>query len=187
MKKIVFLSIISIFLISGCSGTSAMETMNCEYQSTSGNVITRINYDIDHQEDNIKKARITYEYNTIMPDSAVDGVGTGTDGTTSDTQIDEDGIIDGIVGETLEDIIKDMSNMILDVAGIKDRHNYIQNNYGNIPGFNVGTTEDGDSNYKVTYVIDYDAISDTDLTSFGLSRDLNSLRNNYVNQGYTCK
>lgn len=187
MKKIVFLSIISIFLISGCSGTSAMETMNCEYQSTSGSVITRVSYNIDHEEDTIKKARITYEYNTIMPDSEVDGVGTGTDGTTNDTHIDEDGLVDGIIGETIEDIIKGMSNMILDITGIKDRHNYIQSNYGNIPGFSVGTTDYDDNNYKVTYVIDYDAISDTDLNSFGLSRDITSLRNNYVNQGYTCK
>ena len=93
-----------------------------------------------NEEDTIKKARITYEYNTIMPDSEVDGVGTGTDGTTNDTHIDEDGLVDGIIGETIEDIIKGMSNMILDITGIKDRHNYIQSNYGNIPGFSVGTT-----------------------------------------------
>ena len=39
----------------------------------------------------------------------------------------------------------------------------------------------------VTYVIDYDTISDNDLARFNLSRDLDTMRDNYVNQGFTCK
>ena len=48
-------------------------------------------------------------------------------------------------------------------------------------------TNDVDNNYKVTYVIDYDTISDTDLATFNFSRDLETMRNNYVSQGFTCK
>jgi hypothetical protein len=59
--------------------------------------------------------------------------------------------------------------------------------YSNTTGFSVQNTNDVDNNYKVTYVIDYDTISDNDLASFNLSKNLDDMRNNYVNQGFTCK
>ena len=41
--------------------------------------------------------------------------------------------------------------------------------------------------YTVTYVIDYDMISDNDLATLNLSRDIDTLRSNYTNQGFSCK
>jgi len=187
MKKIISLSLLSIMLLTGCDLT-ATDTLTCDYQNTAGNLTTNISYSIDHEEDEIKKVRITYDYNqTAGPNQHTDGVGTGTDGTTNDNQADEDGIIDGVVGETLNDFIGGMTDVILDVAGLKDRHVNVQNTYNNINGFSVGNTTDVNDNYKVTYVVDYDQITDNDLARLNLSRDLTTLRNSYVSQGFTCR
>ena len=62
----------------------------------------------------------------------------------------------------------------------------VQEQYGNIKGFSVQNTTDTDNNYRVTYVIDFDTISDTDLANFNLSRNIDTLRDNYTTQGYTC-
>lgn len=187
MKKIISLSLLSIMLLTGCS-LSATETLSCDIQNTTGNLTTKVNYSIDHEEDEIKKVRITYDYKqTNANNDHTDGVGTGTDGTTNDTETDEDGIVDGVIGETLNDIIGGMSDVILDVAGLKDRHVTVQTTYNGMNGFSVGNTTDVNDNYKVTYVIDYDQITDNDLARLNLSRDLTTLRNVYVSQGFTCR
>ena len=209
MKKIFILSFASILLLTGCGAT---ETLSCTYKNTNNNVTTKVSYDIDHEQDEIKKVRITYDYdfdnddmnnnNTNNNDTngnnngtndntnnnnEIDGVGTGTDGTTNDTQQDDDGIVDGIVGSAIDTIVGGVTGIILDSAGIRDRHATVQNTYGNITGFSVQNTNDVGNNYKVTYVIDYDTISNDDLARFNLSRDLDTMRDNYVNQGFTCK
>lgn len=216
MKKLFILSFASILLLTGCGAT---ETLSCTYKNTANNVTTKVSYDIDHEQDEIKKVRITYDYdfdnnngnmnnnntnnngtnannndvtngtvnNNTNNNNEIDGVGTGTDGTTNDTQQDDDGIIDGIVGSAIDTIVGGVTGIILDSAGIRDRHATVQNTYGNITGFSVQNTNDVDNNYKVTYVIDYDTISDDDLARFNLSRDLDTMRDNYVNQGFTCK
>ena len=214
MKKLFILSFASVLLLTGCGAT---ETLSCSYKNNATNGTTRVTYDIDHENDEIKKVRITYNYdfdnNTTNNDvnnnnmtngnndvngnnatnnnngnnNQIDGVGTGTDGTTNDTQIDDDGIIDGVVGSAIDTIVGGVTGIILDSAGLRDRHATVQNTYGNIAGFSVQNTNDVDNNYRVTYVIDYDTISDDDLARFNLSRDLDSMRNNYVNQGFTCK
>ena len=246
MKKLFILSFASILLLTGCGAT---ETLSCTYQTDATNGTTKIKYDIDHQEDEVKKVRITYNYdfnnnatnnntdnnntgnnnvrivdenntgnNNANNDSdisgmidenttnsnnntrnnennntnngntnQIDGVGTGTDGTTNDTQIDDDGIVDGIVGSAIDTIIGGVTGIILDSAGLRDRHANVQNTYGNVTGFSVQNTNDTNNNYTVTYVIDYDTISDNDLSSFNLSRDFEDLRDSYVNQGFTCK
>ena len=186
MKKIVCLSLIGILALTGCS-FSKMETLTCDYENTIGNVTTKIDYAIDHEKDEIKKIRITYDYTNNDNIPVQDGIGTGTDGTTNDTQPDNDGIIDGVVGETLNDLIRGMSDVILDVSGLKDRHMTIQNNYNGINGFSVQNVTDIDNHYKVTYIIDYDNITETDLTRLNLSRNLNAQRDNYTSQGFTCK
>ena len=43
------------------------------------------------------------------------------------------------------------------------------------------------NNYKVTYVVDFDEISNDDLTKFNLDRDFTTLKTSYINQGFTCK
>ena len=80
-----------------------------------------------------------------------------------------------------------VTSIILDSAGLRDRHANVQNTYGNVNGFSVQNTSDTNNKYSVTYVIDYDTISDNDLNTFNLSRDLDELRTRYVNQGFTCK
>ena len=131
-----------------------------------------------------------YKYNqlnTIDENQDMDGVGTGTDGTTNDTQLDNDGIIDGVVGSTLDSIINGVTDVILDISGIRDRHTNIQNTYANTPGFSVQNVNDVDNTYTVSYVIDYDTITDNDLAGLNLSRNIDVLRSNYTTQGFTCK
>lgn len=201
MKKKFTSIIFSIFLLTGC-GAGATKTMNCSYEATTGNITTSIVYNVDHEEDEIKKIRVTYDYyqngdtNNINDDDAneidntgdnMDGIGTGTDGTTNDTQIDNDGIIDGIVGSTIDKIINGVTDTILDISGIRDRHTNIQNMYGNMNGFSVQNTNDTNpNNYHVTYIIDYDNMNDADLNTLNLSRDINTLKSIYTNQGFTC-
>lgn len=187
MKKIITMSLLSIMLLTGCDLT-ATDTLTCDYKNTNGALTTNISYSIDHNNDDIKKVRITYNYNqTNDANTHRDGVGTGTDGTTNDNLPDNDGIVDGVVGDTLNDLIGGMTDIILDVAGLRDRHANVQNTYNNMNGFSVGNTTDVDNNYKVTYVVDYDQISDADLARLNLSRDLPALRSNYVSQGFTCR
>ena len=194
MKKLLVLAVALTLTLTGC-GAGATETMSCTYQNVSGNLTTKITYSIDHMDNEVKKMRVTYDYHTDVIDDTdgdgrndIDGVGTGTDGTTNDTQIDDDGIVDGIVGSAIDSVINGVTGVILDVSGLRDRHTTVQNTYGNINGFSVQNTNDiADNNYHVTYVIDYDTISDADLGTLNLSRDIDSLRNNYVSQGFTCK
>lgn len=192
MKKILILSLVGLFMLTGC-GAGASKTMSCTYKNTTGDITTNMKYDIDYEDKEVKKVRITYDY---MQDTRVDsdndgkkdtpGVGTGTDGTTNDSQQNKDGIIDGVVGNAIDQIVGGVTDTILDIAGLKDRHANVQNRYGNIQGFSVQNTSETNNNYKVTYVIDYDTISDNDLKTLNLSRDINTLKDYYTSQGYTC-
>ena len=192
MKKFIILSLGIIFILTGC-GAGATNTMSCTYKNTAGNITTNMKYDVDYQDKDVKKVRITYDYkqdNTKDTDNDgkkdSPGVGTGTDGTTNDTQDNKDGIVDGVIGNVIDKIVGGVTDTILDIAGLKSRHQTVQEQYGNIKGFSVQNTTDTDNNYRVTYVIDFDTISDTDLASFNLSRNIDTLRDNYTTQGYTC-
>ena len=192
MKKFIILSLGIIFILTGC-GVGATNTMSCTYKNTAGNITTNMKYDVDYQDKEVKKVRITYDYmqdNTKDTDNDgkkdIPGVSTGTDGTTNDTQNNKDGIVDGVVGNVIDKIVGGVTDTILDIAGLKSRHQTVQNQYANIKGFSVQNTTDTDNNYRVTYVIDFDTISDTDLANFNLSRNIDTLRDNYTTQGYTC-
>ena len=185
MKKYIYLTILSIFMLTGC-GAGATKTTSCFYKTTSGNVTTKITYNIDHMDDVVKKVKISYDYH-MNDDTPMDGVGTGTDGTTNDTIDDRDGIIDGVVGSAIDSVINGVTSTILDIAGLRDRHLDAQNRFGNINGFSVQNTSDQtDNDYHVTYIVDYDMISDTDLATLNLTRDINSLKRNYTAQGFSC-
>lgn len=217
MKKLLSLAILGIFMLTGC-GAGATETMSCTYNTNANGLTTKIMYSVDHENNDVKKVRVTYTYdmdnneNTTTNNNTgtnttggnnttgttgntdgtnngnIDGVGTGTDGTTNDNLDNNDGIIDGVVGSAIDSIINGVTDTILDVSGLRDRHTNVQNTYGNMNGFSVQNTNDNTNNhYTVTYVIDYDAISDTDLGTLNLSRDFNTLRSNYISQGFTCK
>ena len=193
MKKILILSTILVFTLTGC-GAGVSKTMSCTYDTVSNDLTTKMTYDIDYEGTEVKKLRITYDYHQdIFNDTDgdgrndIDGVGTGTDGTTNDTQSDNDGIIDGVVGSAIDGVITGVTDVILDISGIRDRHANVQSTYGNIQGFSVQNTNDAtDNDYKVTYIIDYDTISDNDLLTLNLSRDVNTLRDIYQSQGFTC-
>ena len=193
MKKVLFLSSILVLILTGC-GAGATKTMSCTYETKNNGITTKRSYDVDYEDNDVKKVRISYNYHQdVINDTDGDGkddvpgVGTGTDGTTNDTQVDNDGIIDGVVGSAIDSIIGGVTDTILDIAGLRDRHANVLNTYGNIPGFSVQNTMDNtDNDYMVTYVIDYDTISDNDLITLNLSRDINTLRDNYMAQGFTC-
>lgn len=203
MKKLLISISVLVLMLTGCDATT-MDTLSCTYQNQSSLVSATTKYSIDYQGNDVKKVRITYEYrnndninndingtNDITDNENVnnqmDGVGTGTDGTTNDTQIDNDGIVDGVVGSAIDSVINGISDVILDVSGIRDRHMTVQNTYNNIVGFSTQNVTDEDNNYKVTYVIDFDSISDTDLQSLNLSRDFDTLKSTYLSQGFTCE
>jgi len=201
MKKLITLVAICIFMLTGC-GAGATKTMSCTYRNDGSYLTTKMTYNIDYQGTEVKKLRVTYDYhqndmnNTTNGDTSndttingenTDGVGTGTDGTTNDNFPDNDGVIDGIVGSAIDSIINSVTDSILDIAGLRDRHANVQNTYGNITGFSVQNTNDTtDNDYRVTYVIDYDSISDADLATLNLSRDIDTLRSSYTTQGFTC-
>lgn len=263
MKKIIILSFASILMLTGCGAT---DTLSCSFENNANNGTTAVTYDIDHEGNEVKKVRITYDYdfnngnndgndlaaynqddntdNITTNDTTnannnannandtrnidgnntngnvndatngnndtntnndnittyntdgntnndtnnqIDGVGTGTDGTTNDSNVDNDGVVDGIVGSAIDVIVGGVTGIILDSAGLRDRHATVQNTYGNVNGFSVQNTTDTDDNYMVTYVIDFDTISDDDLANLNFSRDLDAMRDTYVNQGFTCK
>ena len=62
----------------------------------------------------------------------------------------------------------------------------IQDQYANTNGFSYQNTTDVDNNYSVTYVIDFDNMTDNDINGMTFDRDLSTLRNMYTNQGFTC-
>ena len=181
MKK-ALLIIAVIAVLSGCGTT---EKLTCTTSNTVGNLTSNTTYMIEYQGNDVKMLTVTYDYS----DDHVDGVGTGTDGTTNDdeTDTDDDGIVDGVVGEALDDVVTGVTNGILDIAGIRTRHNTRFGTYANTEGFTTTIDTDNDTDYKVTYVYDLGKLSDRDVTTFGISRDLNTLKRGYTDRGLTCK
>ena len=181
MKK-ALLIIAVIAVLSGCGTT---ESLTCTTSNTVGGLTSNTTYMIEYQGNDVKMLTVTYDYR----DDHIDGVGTGTDGTTEDedTDMEDDGIVDGIVGEALDDVVSGVTNGILDIAGIKTRHNARFGTYTNTEGFTTMIDSDNDTDYKVTYTYDLNKLSDNDITTFGISRDLNTLRSGYTDRGMTCK
>ena len=170
----------------GCGKDESDMSLNCYYQNTFNNIMTKTTYNIDYRDNFIKKIRITYTYR--QDDQNIDGVGTGTDGTTDDTNSEENQIVDGVLGNAIDNIINDITDTILDIAQIKERHIVVQNTYGNLPGFAIQNTSDDDNNdYTVTYVINSDDMSDMDLESMNISRNFNTFKNTLVQNGYICE
>jgi len=208
MKKAIFLVGI-ILLLSGCGTT---ESLTCTNINTVNGLTSNRTYKIDYKDDDVKMVTITYDYmgnstttnntdnnqnnagtgandtttNNIDDDNQ-DGVGTGTDGTTSDNNDNDGGIIDGVVGEALDDVVTGVTNTILDIAGIRTTHNNRISTYSNVTGFYTSIDTDSDNNYKITYKYNLEEMDDSDLSKFNLDRSFTTLRTNYTNQGLTCK
>ena len=181
MKKI----IIIIGIIAVLSGCGTTKTLTCTNSNTMGDITSNTTYMIEYQGNDVKMLTVTYDYR----DDHVDGVGTGTDGTTNDdeTDTDDDGIVDGVVGEALDDVVSGVVDGILDIAGIRTRHNTRFGSYTNTEGFTTMIDSDNNTDYKVTYTYDLNKLSDTDVSTFGISRNLDTLRSGYTNRGMTCK
>lgn len=180
MKK-VLLIIAVIAVLSGC--TANTKTLTCTSETKSGNITSKTKYMIDYDGNDVKKLTATYDYK----DNHTDGVGTGTDGTTSDKDPDSNGIVDGVVGEALDDVVTGVTDTILDISGIKTRHNTRFGSYTNTEGFTIKIDNDNDNDYTVTYTYDLTKLTDTDITNFGISRDFNTLKKTYTDRGLTCK
>lgn len=181
MKK-ALLIIAVIAVLSGCGTT---ETLTCTTTNTVGTLTSNTTYMVEYSGNDVKMLTVTYDYS----DDHIDGVGTGTDGTTNDedTDTDTDGVIDGVVGEALDDVVTGVTDGILDMAGIRNTHNTRFGNYTNTEGFTTTVNSDNGTDYKVTYTYDLDKLSDTDITTFGISRDLETLRTGYTDRGLTCR
>lgn len=180
MKK-ALLVVALIAVLSGC--TNNTKTLTCTAENTSGNITSKTKYMIDYDDTEVKKIMVTYDYK----DNHTDGVGTGTDGTTTDNDQDDNGIVDGVVGEALDDVVSTVAGTILDIAGIKTRHNTRFGSYTNTEGFTTKIDSDNDNDYTVTYTYDLTKLSDNDITTFGINRDFNTLKDTYTSRGLTCK
>lgn len=187
-----------IALLTGCGEEEQM--MTCTMENTTNGLTSGTEYLVTYQEDEVSHVRITYNYNQ---DTQIDGIGTGTDGTTEDGVEDEtndnttdgviennkqdnDGIVGGIVGDATDMLIGGVYNTILDISGLKDRHTNDMNTT-NIEGFTSSVENNTNNSYKVVYDLDLTKISDDDINRFNVDRSYTTLRNNYTNQGLTCK
>lgn len=179
MKKI-FLSIAVVLLLSGCGKE---EMMTCKRENKYNGLVSGTEYVVTYEEDEVKHVTITYNYNQ---DTHTDGVNTGTDGTTSDDDVSRNGIVDGKVKETVDDIIGGIYNTVLDLSGLKERHTNQMNNT-NITGFTSKVIDNTQNSYKVVYELDLKKISDTDIGKFNVKRSKTELINTYTAQGLTCE
>ena len=177
-KTLLIIAIIAV--LSGCGTT---ETLTCTDNNTLGTLTSNSTYKIDYKDNEVQMITVTYEYK----DSHVDGVGTGTDGTKNDTDTDSDNIVDGVVGDALDDVVTGVTGTILDISGIKTRHDERFGTYTNTEGFMTSVDNDTDTDYKVTYTYDLSKLSNEELTNFGINRNFESQRNIYTNRGMTCK
>lgn len=226
MKK-ALLIIAVIAILSGCGNR---EMLTCTTDNTMAGITSNTTYNIEYDGTDVKTVTATYKYGT----GHIDGVNTGTDGTTEDNGTgtgttgttdtttgtetgttntgtgtagtnagtgtettvtpgvieDNDGT-DGIVGgateEILDDVVSFTTGTILDMAGIRTRHDARFGTYTNTDGFTTAVDTNDDNNYKVTYTYDLDKLSDDDINGFGMSKDLDTLRSMLTGRGLTCK
>lgn len=200
MKKslTIFSTLFITIFLSGCSLTG-METYSCTSTTTDDNgLTTKITYDITHSGDTVDMVKITYDYEqddndtmgnmvddmTNMIDDDIDGLNADTDGN-SDTDNNE--VVDGVVGDTLDAIVNGVTDTIIDIAGLRDRHNVVSDRYGNIEGVTITVEDDEEESYKVVYDIDMAKISDDNLDIFNLDRSFETLKGSYNTLGLMCK
>ena len=187
-KTIIALSV--LFMVAGCDSTT--ESLSCKSSRTTNGIISETTYKIDYDDNDVKYITITYDHNRYnnTPDNK-DGVNADTDGLSEENNnnntINSDDVIDGVVGDAIDETIKGVTETILDIAGIK---NNLQNQlsvYDNIEGFSYDVDTDTNNQYKITYKIDMNKINDQDLSAFNVTRNLSDMRKNIEALGYSCK
>lgn len=203
MKKYISIFVLfALLVLPGCD-MKANETITCSDRTETNFITTDRKYVIDYKDNDIKKMKITYDYNRDVNNNNTAGNNdVNADGTTNNNNNNNDNnnnnnntagnnddnkVVDGVVGEALEDIVSGLTDTILDVAGLRDRHNLVQTTYKDVAGFETKVDYDDDNHYKVEYTIDFDKISNDDLKRIGIDRNLDTTRSNYISQGLTCK
>jgi len=112
----------------------------------------------------------------------------GNTGTTNnDAGLSSDEVVDGIIGDTIDGVINTFTDTIYDIAGLRTVLERQYAMYDNIAGLSYDVDTSSDTEYKVVFKIDMDVISDDDLASFNLDRNLDNVRDNYEGLGYTCR
>lgn len=193
MKKLLIVLSV-LFLMSGCNSES--KTLSCTNTSEANGITTKTKYEIKYMNDEVKHVTITYDYNQTNNRKEVDGTNADTDGldkntegntTTNDNNLQSDEVIDGVVGDAIDSTINGITDTILDLAGIKNNYQNQMSTFDNMEGFSYKVDVDNDNEYKITYDIDMDKISDEDLTRFNIGRDYSDIKSNYTDLGYTCE
>ena len=194
MKKLL-IGISILLLMSGCD--NGTKTLSCSSTNESNGVTTNTKYDIEYKDDEVKHVTITYDYNQIATNNTnsdeMDGTNVDTDGldnnntNNNDNALESDEVIDGVVGDAIDNTINGITDTILDLAGIKNTYQNQMSNYDNIEGFSYKIDVDNDNEYKIIYEIDMDKISDSDLTRFDINRSFSDMKSNYNDLGYTCE
>ena len=215
MKK-VLLIIAVIAVLSGCgnremltcttdntmAGITSTTTYNIEYAGTDVKKVTATyKYSNGHvagvntgTDGSTEDNGTTGTGTTGTDTTGTDTTGTGTTGTTNtgtpgviEDNDGTDGIVGGVTEEILDDVVSFTTDSILDMAGIRTRHNNRFGTYTNTDGFTTAIDTNDDNNYKVTYTYDMDRLSDDDISGFGMSKDYDTLRSMLTGRGLTCK
>ena len=189
MKK-VLIALSVLFIMSGCDEKT--DTLSCTSTTTANGMTTNTTYDVDYVDDDVKYVTITYDYSQDGNTDDTDGMNADTDGldetdNNNNNNLDSDDVIDGVVGDAIDETVEGVTETILDIAGIKNRYENQLTNLDNIEGFSYEVDMDNNTEYKIIYKIDMDKISDTDLANFNAVRSLSEIRTNYEGLGYTCK
>ena len=105
--------------------------------------MVRITYDYE-QDDNDNDMTNMVDDMTNMIDDDIDGLNADTDGN-SDTDNNE--VVDGVVGDTLDAIDNGVTDTIIDIAGLRERHNVVSDRYGKIEGVTIKVENDDEDSY----------------------------------------
>lgn len=188
MKKLL-IALSVLFIMSGCDENT--DSLSCSSTTTANGVTTRTTYNIDYNNDDVKYVTITYDYSQANNNNDnIDGLNADTDGldeTDNNNNIDSDDVIDGVVGDVIDETLEGVRETILDIAGIRNRYENQLTMYDNIEGFSYEVDVDSDTEYKIIYKIDMNKISDDNLANFNVTRDFSDIRTNYEDLGYTCQ
>ena len=190
MKKII-VALSILFIMSGCDTNANTKSLSCKSSSTNNGIVTETTYDVDYDNNDVKYITITYNhsrYNTQADNN--DGVNADTDGLSEENNtntLNSDDVVDGVVGDAIDKTVEGVTETILDIAGIKNNIQTQLSIYDNIEGFSYDVDIDTNDQYQIVYKIDMSKISDENLATFNITRNLSDMRSNYEAQGYTCK
>lgn len=189
MKKLL-IALSVLFIMSGCDENT--DSLSCSSTTTANGVVTKTTYDVDYVGDDVKYVTITYDYSQNTNNDDTDGLNADTDGlddtdNNNNNNLDSDDVIDGVVGDAIDETIEGVTETILDIDGIKNRYENQLSTYDNIEGFSYEVDVDSNTEYRIIYKIDMDKISDTDLAKFNAARDFSDIKTNYEDLGYTCQ